>query len=298
MNSFDYFSNYIFPPLILSFGLVGNLIGFRVMKRPKMLEIGPRNMYKYLFIMDTIYLVQIIVTNLQLSYNINITLLSNSACKLWNYLTYSLDAQSVMLLVYISIDRYVSIKVPAKRYFLRKRNNQLIYFIFIIMFNLLYYLPVAYDYTLTTTNDTSICDFDSEYKQNLISYMDFVNLIIIPSFLIILFSILLGIEVIKSKNRILSNFKTEENKFYFKNIRLAISSIFLNIIYVLLVTPLSIFYFIPNYNEIEGFVFSYYLLYSAYSINFYMILISNSMFRKESFSFLASLIKLILFDVK
>jgi hypothetical protein len=298
MNSFDYFSNYIFPPLIFSFGLIGNLIGFKVMQRPKMLEIGPRNMYKYLFIIDTIYLVQIIVTNLQLSYNIDITLLSNSACKLWNYLTYSLDAQSVMLLVYISIDRYVSIKVPALRYFLRKRNNQLIYFIFIFMLNLLYYLPVAYDYTLTTTNDTSynnvsVCDFNSEYSQNLISFMDFVNLIIIPSFLIVLFSILLGIEVIKSKNRILSNFKTEENKFYFKNIRLAISSIFLNIIYVLLVTPLSIFYFIPNYNEIEGFVFSYYLLYSAYSINFYMILISDSMFRKECISFFASLIKLI-----
>jgi len=291
MNSFDYFSNYIFPPLILGFGLVGNFLGFKVMKRPKMLEIGPRNIYKYLFIMDSIYLVEIIVTNLQLSYSIDITVLSKIACKLWNYLNYSLDAQSPMLLVYISIDRYVSIKMPALRFFMRKRNNQLIYFIFIFMFNLLYYLPAAYNYILLEANGTLTCAFNSEYSQSLISYMDLTNLVIVPSFLIILFSILLGIEVIKLRCKVLDNFKSEENNLFLDNIRLAISSIFLNLIYILLVTPISIYYFLPNYTEIEGYAFFYYLLYSAYSINFYMIFISNSLFRKECILYFTNLIK-------
>jgi hypothetical protein len=80
-----------------------------------------------------------------------------------------------MLLVYISIDRYVSIKFPALRYFLRKRNNQLIYFMFIFMFNLLYYLPVAYNCKLKANNETLICDFNNHYSQDLISYMDLAN---------------------------------------------------------------------------------------------------------------------------
>ena len=147
MDSFNYFSSYIFPPLILGFGLIGNFLGFKVMQRPKMLEIGPRNTYKYLFIMDTIFLVQIIVTYLQLSFSIDPTYLSKVICKLWYYLNSSLTTQSSMLLAYISIDRYVSIKFPAYRFFMRKRNNQLIYFIFIFMFNLLYNLPVVYNYT-------------------------------------------------------------------------------------------------------------------------------------------------------
>ncbi len=117
MDSFEYFVKYILPGLILGLGLFGNSLGFKVMERPKMLEIGPRNAYKYLFIMDTIYLLQLIVTNLQLSYQIDITLISNISCKLWWYINYSLANQSSMLLVYISIDRYIAIKVPALRFF-------------------------------------------------------------------------------------------------------------------------------------------------------------------------------------
>ena len=127
METFEFLSIYILPVFILVVGLVGNSLGLILIKRPKMVEIGPRNTYKYLFISDNIYLVQIIVTFLQLSFNIDLTILSNFACKLWNYINYSLDAQSSMLLVYISIDRYVSIKIPAFRFFMRKRNNQLIF---------------------------------------------------------------------------------------------------------------------------------------------------------------------------
>jgi hypothetical protein len=281
MDFFDFFSNYLFPPLILCFGLIGNFLGFKTMLRPKMLEIGPRNTYKFLFIMDAIYLVQIIGTNLQLTYSTDISTISKITCKLWVYFTYSLDSPSSMLLVYISIDRYVSIKMPAQRFFMRKRNNQFIYFMFIFMFNLVYYLPVAYNYSLIETNETLSCDFIDENSQKLISYMDFANLIIMPSFLIISFSLLLGIEVIKSKSRILANFEREENKYYFKSIRLAISSICLNIIYVLLEAPLAVVYFLPNYHEIYGFTFFYYLIYVSYSINFYVIFMSNSLFRKE-----------------
>ncbi len=171
MNSLDYFISYIFPILILVLGLVGNYFGYKTIQRPKMLEIGPRNIYKYLFISDTIFLVQIIVTCLQFSFNTDLTILSNVLCKLWYYLNYSLDTQSSMLLVYISIDRYVSIKIPSFRFFMRKRNNQLIYFIFIFMFNLLYYLPVSYNFTLTETNDTLTCNYAYEYSHGLITYI-------------------------------------------------------------------------------------------------------------------------------
>ncbi len=111
MISFEFFNKSIFPILILVIGLVGNYLGFKVMQRPKMLQIGPRNTYKYLFIMDTIYLIQIIVTCLQLSYDLDILIFSNVLCKFWYYLNYSLNTQSTMLLVYISIDYTISFNI-------------------------------------------------------------------------------------------------------------------------------------------------------------------------------------------
>ena len=105
--------------------------------------------------------------------------------------------------------------------------------------------------------------------------MDLINRVILPSILIMIFSILLGIEVIKSRSRILGNFEKEENEFFFNNIRLAFSSMCLNIIYTLSQMPISIFTFLPNYSQIYGFKFSYYIFYFSYSINFYIILISK-----------------------
>jgi hypothetical protein len=291
MDSFEYFSLYIFPIIILAIGFVGNYLGFKTMQRPKMIEIGPRNTYKYLFISDTIYLVFIIGTYLQYSFNIDPTILSNVICKLWWYIVFSFDSQSSMLLVYISIDRYVSIKIPSFRYFMRKRNNQLIFYIMKLMFNLIYYLPAVYNVKLIRTNETLICTFNDQYSQQLLSYMDLANLLIFPSTLILIFSILLGIEVIKSRSRILDNFLKEENEFFFKNLSFTISSIVLNIIYLLLVIPISFYSFLPDFTEIYGFIFSYYLFYLTYSINFYILFISNSLFRKESILFLKGSIK-------
>ncbi len=70
--------------------------------------------------------------------------------------------------------------------------------------------------------------------------MNLANRLIFTSILKMTFSILLGTEVIKSHSRILGNFNTEENEYYFSNIRLAVTSICLNIIYILFQTPISI----------------------------------------------------------
>ena len=159
------------------------------------------------------------------------------------------------------------------------------------MFNLIYYLPVSYDYVLVETNGTLDCFFTSQYSQELISYMDLANRVLLPAILIMIFSLLLGLEVIKSRKRILANFQREENIIFLENISLALTSICFNIIYIILQIPISVYFFLPNYTQISYFSFVYYLFYLSYSINFYIICISNSLFRKELVSLLKSLKK-------
>jgi len=90
--------------------------------------------------------------------------------------------------------------------------------------------------------------------------MDLANRIILPTFLIMLFSTLLGTEVIKSKRRILSNFKKEENDFYFKEISIAITLILLNLVYLSLQIPISIYPLFQDYTLMDGYLIAYYLL--------------------------------------
>ena len=74
--------NYVLPPFILVSGLVGNTFGFLVLQKDKnLIKIGPRDTYKYLFLSDSFYLIQIISSNLQYAYNLDITVVSDLTCK-------------------------------------------------------------------------------------------------------------------------------------------------------------------------------------------------------------------------
>ena len=52
----DFFTKYILPPLIIIIGLYGNTMGIKVISRKALKNIGPRLIYKFLFISDNIYL--------------------------------------------------------------------------------------------------------------------------------------------------------------------------------------------------------------------------------------------------
>jgi hypothetical protein len=52
----DFFTNYILPPIIIIIGLIGNLLGLIVITKKELIKIGPVLIYKFLFILDSIYL--------------------------------------------------------------------------------------------------------------------------------------------------------------------------------------------------------------------------------------------------
>ncbi len=80
----------IYPPFILSFGLIGNFLGLLIMKRKKMKKIGPVNIYRYLFIMDSVYLCLILEPYFETEYEIDFCTFSSWSCKLYSYLSYLL----------------------------------------------------------------------------------------------------------------------------------------------------------------------------------------------------------------
>ena len=66
LDDFNYFVKYIFPIIILTFGLIGNTLGIIVLCNKDLKNIGPRNTYIFLFLSDSFYLLQIIETYLNI----------------------------------------------------------------------------------------------------------------------------------------------------------------------------------------------------------------------------------------
>jgi hypothetical protein len=138
---FEYFINIVFPPpLILFFGLFGNIIGLAVLNRKKLIQIGPVYVYKFFLTMDSIYLVLIIQKYVQFGFNIPVNKISPLICKITSYFNYSLDGISAMLLVYISIDRFIFIKFSNKT--LRDKHLQVI---LIYFFDILYLIKYTFN---------------------------------------------------------------------------------------------------------------------------------------------------------
>ena len=290
VSDINFFVNVIFPIMILLIGLVGNSFGFKILLNRNLINIGPRLSYLFLFAIDMFYLLQIIGTNLQYNYNLNISVISSAACKIWNFFNYSLATISPWLTVYISIDRYISIQHPAWRFTMRKNNVQIIYFMFTLITHLLFYIPVILYLDIKNSFEDSfnqtdyMCDFVDTHAVNLISYMDLAMRVIIPFSIMFVFSLLLSYAMFASRKRIVENFLAEENQTFYKEIRLATSSICLNLIYIFLQLPVSLTIFYGEYFNNLFYVFTYYLFYLSYAVNFYILLPTNTLFRHTFFN--------------
>ena len=288
IDDFRYFVKYIFPVFVLTFGLIGNTLGIKVLSNKDMKNIGPKRMYIYLFLSDSFFLVQIIVTYLQYGYGLNFATLSDFSCKLWNFCNYSFATVSSYLIVYISLERCISLIQPAWKFILRKRKSQLIWYLIVIFVCLVYYLPAGLYFKIISISDdgrfTTTCDFADINAQLLISYMDLIARAVVPFFLMIVCSVTLIYSLFKSRLRVVENFLAEENQTFHRELRLAVSSISLNVIYIATQLPVSITIFQSQFYSDFYYEFTFYIFYLSYAFHFYIILATNSLFRSRFFN--------------
>ena len=118
MLTISYFVNYLMAPIIFAFGLMGNLLGLLVLVRKNLVKIGPRGMYRLLFMMDTIVLLSISVTYLNSVWNIDLAIISKQTCRLFGYFVSLLPQIPPYLLIYISVE-----KISSKKIFSQKNKN-------------------------------------------------------------------------------------------------------------------------------------------------------------------------------
>ncbi len=161
------------------------------------------------------------------------------------------------------------------------------------------FIPVFFHFDLIVSkiliNNSSLpkdeirgCQYTSLFGTVLVSTINLFVRIVIPFILMISVSVLLIISVFKLRNRITRNFlattqsQVNENKRLKKEMRIAITSILLNILYLVFNLPIAVYSATPNYalnNLLLSALVSFFYLSTA--TNFYMVFVSNRLVRNE-----------------
>jgi hypothetical protein len=263
---------------------LGNIAGIVIFSSKKLEKIGPIYILKYLLGSDAIYLLFLVFNYSAYTFNKDISKLSDIACKMYFYFNYALDPLSGMLLVYISIDRYVSIKYHTKRKFFRKHKTQFIYLLIIVLFNLCLYVPVLFYTELQQeANNETYCNWINPDIQSIALLVDTANRLILPFIAMLICDVLLIYTIYKSRRNMLTS-NSRSNETLKKDIKFAVTSIFLNFVYILLNIPIILFFTLFSNANITFYYFTFYIWYLCYAVNFYLILFSNNLVRKEFFS--------------
>ena len=215
------------------------------------------------------------------TFNYDPTIISSIGCKIYQFYNYGMDAISPWILVYISIEKYISIAFPTKRFLLKKTRSQIIFFILLCVFNIIYHINLPFSFDLISVNNQTVCYFINEESQTIVSYMDLVNFFLFPFILMIFSSNMLIFIIFKSRNRVNHNNSEKENKRLKQDIKFSITSLSMNLLFLILNLPIDIIEFLPLYNNNELYMIFWYIFNISSATNFYLILFTNSLFRRE-----------------
>jgi hypothetical protein len=217
---------------------------------------------------------------------------SSFLCKMNTYLVYVIPPMSNWIQILITIDRFVSIAKPTKFVWRKKAKFQVLASMGVIIFDILYYIPIIYfsdipelyrNQSAPYLNIISICTPVSFYN-----WLIALHTVDIPFMVIMIFTGLTIQSLFKSRR----NSITKSTFTKSKDVKFAITSISLNLLFFLLSFPLSFYLILRNFHlfddETEYLILGLFgvLFFINNAVLFFINLIVNSIFRKEFSLFL------------
>jgi len=282
---FIYFK-WVFLTLILVVGLFGNLIGFIVFIKKDRRKLPSYKIYITLSIMDSFSLVFQIGKDLLFHLGIDLFKFTYFLCKFLKYIDYSIPQLSGWLLVGISIDRFISIQF-SKFYITKKYWLQKLIILGAFVCNLIAFTPVLIYAELRPNISINIsinnygfseCNFFE--KDSLIDNIDLIYGFAVPFLFMFTFSGLLIFIIFKSRLKILHLSNQHDRNRLKKDIKFAVSSIFINLFFFILNIVTCVY---TNEKLSVEYDISLWVYYISFCVNFYILFAFNSIFRKKIF---------------
>jgi hypothetical protein len=294
---------YIFTFLT---GIVFNLLAFMVYSGRNFSRHSSAIYFKAMSLNDFAYTLVTSMDVLYFAFDVDLQYNNYFLCKFYGFIFASLSPVSNYLLVFISLDRFIKIKFPHKFAFINKKKFQLSLILLNYVFNFLFYMVSIWNtkilqivsfknQTNVTSNLSYTYNYICFYDDNIVAIsdmMDLFNSTIVPFALLILISIVMIFVIFKSRLRSSAARSSSSrglgsslNVISSKDRKFALTTISLNVLFLLLTLPATIFTnFSRNFDDNVEYIINRTLvcvLYFNYSIGFFVQLAFNSIFRDE-----------------
>lgn len=281
---------------IIGCGTVGNFLSIGVFSRKAFNKMNVRNMFIVYLVVEIIGLVTILPS----LYKSNIQFFKTTEyCRFIQTISYVLPAYKAWILVFISIERYISIKYSTQSISKLFKNKafQLISLFIIFLICLFWYCKIWLEYEIKFYKFVNSTLVRSSERTNIaacvlnaqsmleIYIMDMPFSIFVPFLLLIACSIII-IWTMRQVRIRLNQHSTEINKKREKrNLNYAKTILSLDIIFLLFNFPYGFLQIIGNYIEYDwtAALVLFYIYYIGFGINFFTYLAFNKTFRRESY---------------
>ena len=286
-------------PIISFVGLVTNTLSFVIFSHKKFQNTIFYIYFRFILFFDILCMMIPINKFFESNLNIYIRDMNDSLCKFRYYYIYVVYPISGWGLVIISIDRFVSIAYPS-RYLIRKRTIfQILVCLFILAYNLIYYIPMLFYYLKATSKFNNATNrTTTTYKctnQNYpTEWFNIINTTILPFLFMFLFTMLTLRVLFKTRKKSFQRTKCYNKSIRQRDIKFAVTSITLNIIFLLLNLPYGIYslasFYIQDFIDKDVQNLLYAIIYVPFYINlttvFFINVKVNSIFRNQLMNFL------------
>ena len=269
--------------IIIGIGIIANILCIIVFLRKTFRNNSISTYCIGLAICELLTIPAFITDVYNLSYNIYLPDHSNWFCKLYFYIVCFLASIQSWIMVAFSVDKLLSMRVNTIA-ILKKKWFQCSVVVGIVCFSngLFLYVPI-----LLRVRDIApgipFCDPNTIPFFNVHLFLYIFETTLIPFIVMTITSILTIRLLIKSRNSVANNGQVANDRKY-RDRKYAISSISLNITFIILRLPLTIFYILFGYYSLYDPYF-YKVIYLFYyldmSMNFFIHMLSNSLFRRE-----------------
>lgn len=272
---------YLMPIISIS-GIIGNTLSLIIYTKKGFTKDPCALLFQLKSFMDIIvsfYLINDFLKEL----GIDLELVSELGCKLSEFPLYVSTFVSVWSFTLISFYRFMQIKFSYKfSKFTNRKQNQYIVIIINVIVGFLLSIPLIFSTRtdiVEQTNETMYTDCDLPENLRFFWWLDIILTGFLPFTLMTIFSCII--------TKLLFDSKKRTNRKSFKDFKFAITTISLNVSFIVLTLPSEIFFLLADYIHIDDdtyhfvFVLTDIFYFANFSIIFYLNICLNSMFRKE-----------------